>query len=121
VLEVGDRTARVLLITDAESVVPVRRTRGNVAGFAQGQSNGTLIVRLIEMGINPLKKGDVFVTSGSGGLYRPNVPVAVVENVTRDGAVARIISDPAATPFVTVEPVWQPSTELPPPPRQPGE
>ncbi len=112
VLETGRRTSRVLLITDGQSIVPVRRIKGNVAGFAQGQADGTLIVRLIEMGINPLKKGDLLVTSGSGGLYRPNVPVAMVENVTRDGAVARIISDPAATDFVMVEPVWQPMTEL---------
>lgn len=112
VLEVGKRSARVLLITDGESVVPVRRVKGDIAGFAQGQADGTLIVRLIEMGINPLKKGDVLVTSGSGGLYRPNVPVAVVRNVTRDGAVARIVSDPAASDFVVVEPIWQPITEL---------
>ena len=114
VLETGRRTARVLLITDGQSIVPVRRIKGNVAGFAQGQADGTLIVRLIEMGINPLEKGDLLVTSGSGGLYRPNVPVAIVENVTRDGAVARIISDPAATDFVMIEPVWQPMTELQP-------
>ncbi|AKM10084.1 rod shape-determining protein MreC [Croceicoccus naphthovorans] len=112
VLEVGNRTARVLLITDGESVVPVRRVKGDIAGFAQGQADGTLIIRLIDLGINPLKKGDVFVTSGSGGLYRPNVPVAVVRSVTRDGAVARIVSDPAASEFVLVEPIWQPITEL---------
>lgn len=121
VLEVGSRTARVLLITDGESVVPVRRIKGNVTGFAQGQADGTLIIRLIEMGINPLKAGDVLVTSGSGGLYRPNVPVAIVRNVTRDGAVARIISDPAASEFVVVEPIWQPITELRDPPARTGE
>ncbi|MDT0576610.1 rod shape-determining protein MreC [Croceicoccus sp. F390] len=120
VLEVGTNTARVLLVTDAQSIVPVRRANGNVAGFAQGQSDGTLVVRLIEMGINPLRAGDVLVTSGSGGLYRPNVPVAVVRNVTRDGAVARILSDPAASDFVTVEPIWLPITDLPPPPPEPG-
>ncbi|GGD75411.1 rod shape-determining protein MreC [Croceicoccus mobilis] len=112
VLETGRRTARILLVTDGQSMVPVRRIKGNVTGFAQGQADGTLIVRLIEMGINPLEKGDLLVTSGSGGLYRPNVPVAIVENLTRDGAVARIISDPAATDFVMVEPIWQPMTEL---------
>ncbi|RVQ69192.1 rod shape-determining protein MreC [Croceicoccus ponticola] len=112
VLEVGNRTARVLLITDGESVVPVRRVKGDIAGFAQGQADGTLIIRLIDLGINPLRKGDVLVTSGSGGLYRPNVPVAIVANITRDGAVARIVSDPAASEFVVVEPIWQPITEL---------
>ena len=112
VLEVGNRTARVLLITDGQSVVPVRRVKGDVAGFAQGQADGTVIVRLIDLGINPLKQGDVFVTSGSGGLYRPNVPVAIVRNITRDGAVARIVSDPAASEFVVVEPIWQPISDL---------
>lgn len=121
VLEVGQRTARILLITDGESVVPVRRVNGDIAGFAQGQSDGTLVIRLIDLGINPLKKGDVFVTSGSGGLYRPNVPVAIVANVTRDGAVARIVSDPAASEFVVVEPIWQPLTELRDPARPAAE
>jgi len=112
VLEAGNRTARVLLITDGASVVPVRRVKGDIAGFAQGQSDGTLVIRLIDLGINPLKKGDVLVTSGSGGLYRPNVPVATIANVTRDGGIARIISDPAASEFVVIEPIWQPITEL---------
>lgn len=120
VLEVGQRTSRILLITDGESVVPVRRMRGDIAGFAQGQSDGTLVIRLIDLGINPLRKGDVLVTSGSGGLYRPNVPVAIVRDVTRDGAVARIVSDPAASEFVVVEPIWQPITELRAPPPAPA-
>ena len=111
VLEVGQKTARVLLVTDGESIVPVRRVKGNIAGFAQGQSDGTVRIRLIEIGINPLEPGDVLVTSGSGGLYRPGVPVALVQEILKDGAIARIISDPAATEFVAVEPVWQPIVE----------
>jgi rod shape-determining protein MreC len=81
-------------------------------------------VKLINMGINPLKIGDVFVTSGSGGLYRPNIPVAVVETLTRDGAIARIVSDPAAADFVIVDPVFVPlpePTTAPERPVVPGE
>jgi rod shape-determining protein MreC len=103
VLEVGNSTARVLLVTDTESVVPVRRTTDGVPAFAQGRADGTLQIRLINLGINPLKPHDVFVTSGSGGLYRPNTPVAMVVKVTRDGAIARMLSDPAASEFVMVE------------------
>jgi len=51
----------------------------------------------------------VFVTSGAGGLYRPGIAVAIVTRLTDDGAVARIISNPAATDFVAVEPLWQPN------------
>ena len=106
VLEVAPSTSRLLLVTDTESVVPVRRSKDDVAGFAQGRGDGTIQVRLINLGINPLKKGDIFVTSGSGGLYRPGIPVAMVTQVTSDGAIARLLSDPGSTDYVVVDPVW---------------
>ena len=112
VLEVGPNTARVLLITDADNVVPVRRARDGVAAFSEGRGDGRLRLRLINLGVNPLKRGDVFVTSGSGGIYRPGIPVAQVEELLADGAIARIVSDPAASEFVIVDPVFQ---ELPDP------
>jgi len=111
VLEVSPNTARVLLITDSENVVPVRSARGDVPAFVQGNSDGRLVIRLINLGVNPIRKGDVFVTSGSGGLYPPGVPVAVVAEVTHDGAIGHIVSDPSAAEFVIVEPVFQPAAE----------
>jgi len=107
ILETGRHSARVMLLTDSESMVPVRRASDDVVAFAEGRPDGSLRLRLINLGLNPLEKGDVFVTSGAGGLFRPNVPVAVVEEVTRDGAIARLLSNPAATDFVSIEPVWQ--------------
>lgn len=106
VLEVGNSSARVLLITDTESVVPVRRARDGIPAFATGRADGTLQLRLITLGINPLKQGDAFVTSGSGGLYWPGTAIAVVTEVTRDGAIARPLSDPGSTEFVEVQPLW---------------
>jgi rod shape-determining protein MreC len=111
VLEVGRGTSRVLLVTDTESVVPARRASDGIPAFAQGRGDGRLQLRLISLGINPLKKGDVFVTSGSGGLYRPGIALAVVTEVTRDGAIAGVLSDPAATEFVEVERMWAPQPE----------
>lgn len=108
VLEVGPDTARVLLVTDGENVVPVRRATDGIAAFSTGRADGRLVLKLLNMGINPLKPGDVFVTSGAGGLYEPNVPVAIVETLTRDGAVARLVEDPATAEFVIVAPVFQP-------------
>ena len=108
VLESARHSSRVLLITDSESVLPVRRAGDNTVAFAEGRGDGLINIRLINLGINPLKRGDVFVTSGAGGLYRPGIAVAIVTRLTDDGAVARIISNPAATDFVAVEPLWQP-------------
>lgn len=114
VLEVAGSTSRVLLITDAESLVPVRRSTDGVPGFAQGNGDGTLRIRLINLGINPLRKGDVMVTSGSGGLYRPGTPIAVVTEILRDGAIARVLSNPSDTDYVMVEKVWSPPPPAPP-------
>lgn len=108
VLETGRTSSRVLLLSDGESMVPVRRAKDNVIAFAEGRSDGTVRLRLVNLGINPLKKGDVFVTSGAGGLYRPGIAVAVADEITRDGAIARLLSNPAATDYVMIEPMWQP-------------
>jgi rod shape-determining protein MreC len=108
VLEAGANSSRVLLLTDPESMVPVRRAKDDVVAFAEGRADGTLRLRLINLGINPIKPGDVFVTSGAGGLFRPNIAVAVAEVITKDGAIARVLSNPAATDYVAVEPVWKP-------------
>ncbi|MDP3905948.1 rod shape-determining protein MreC [Novosphingobium sp.] len=119
VLEVGRSSARVLLITDTESVVPVRRASDGIPAFATGRADGSLQLRLINIGINPLKPGDAVVTSGSGGLYWPGTAVAVITELTRDGAIARPLSDPGSTEFVEVQPLWtQPalSADLPAPP-----
>jgi len=112
-LDVGASSARVLLITDSESLVPVRRARDGVPAFAQGAGDGTIRIRLINLGINPLRKGDVMVTSGSGGLYRPGTPMAVITEIVRDGAIARVLANPSDTDFALVERVWAP--EAPPP------
>lgn len=109
VIETGPGTARVLLVTDPENVVPVRRARDGLPAFVEGKSDGRIAIRLLNMGINPLRRGDVFVTSGSGGLYPPGIPVAVVTEVLHDGGVGHLASDPADADFVVVLPVFQPA------------
>jgi rod shape-determining protein MreC len=111
VLEAGDSSARVLLLTDGASMVPVRRAQDDVVAFAEGRADGSLRLRLINLGINPIKKGDVFVTSGAGGIYRPGIAVAQVETVTRDGAIARPLGNPAVAVYVAIEPAWAPEAE----------
>jgi len=108
VLEVARASSRVLLLTDSESVLPVRRAADNTAAFAEGRGDGFLRVRLINLGLNPLKEGDVLVTSGAGGYYRPGVAVAIISELTPDGGLARLISDPSSTDFVSVEPIYEP-------------
>ena len=107
VLEAGRSSARVLLLTDSESVLPVRRAKDNVIAFAEGRGDGLLRIRLVNLGVNPLKVGDLMVTSGAGGYYRPDVAVAVITKLTPDGGIGQLVAEPAATNYVSVMPVYE--------------
>lgn len=107
VLETGRYSSRVLLLTDSESVLPVRRAKDNVIAFAEGRGDGLLRIRLVNLGVNPLKVGDMMVTSGAGGYYRPGVAVAIIAKITPDGGIARLVAEPAATNFVSVLPIHE--------------
>ena len=108
ILETGSLSSRVLLLTDSESVLPVRRAGDETVAFAEGRGDSLLRIKLINLGINPLKVGDMFVTSGAGGYYPPGIAVAIVTELNDDGALARIVSDPAATDYVSVEQIFEP-------------
>ncbi len=64
------------------------------------------------MGINNFKRGDIFVTSGTGGLYQPNIPVAIVVATQSDGAVARPLAHPARVSAVLVERAFRDSDDV---------
>jgi rod shape-determining protein MreC len=113
VVETGRTSARLLLVTDTDSSIPVRRASDGIQAYANGLGNGTVQIRLSFTGNNPLKTGDAIVTSGSGGIYRPGEAVAVVVSLTTDGAIARPLSDPGQTEFVAVEPLFDDAPKLP--------
>ena len=102
IVEVGPSTARVLLVTDAENLVPVMRASDGLPAFATGLANGMVAIKPINLGESPFKRGDIIVTSGNGGLYPPNIPFAKVLKKTSEGALARPLADPANTPYAIV-------------------
>ena len=110
ILETGPNTARILLISDGNSITPVKRTDDTLAAFATGRGDETVDVKAINLGVNPFKIGDVFVTSGNGGLYTPNIPVAKVIKMTADGAIAQILADPSSVDYVIVQNIYQPDS-----------
>ncbi len=73
--------------------------------------------RPVEVGRNPFRRGDIVVTSGTGGLYAPGVPVARVVRLDDDGAIALPLADPADVSFAIVEQPYEvtalPSAEEP--------
>ena len=109
IVDTGALASRVLLVSDRASIVPARLLRSGIAVIAQGRGDGTIDVRPLEVGRNPFKRGDIIVTSGTGGLYPPLVPVARIVKLDDDGAVARPLADPSDTSFAIVEPPFEPA------------
>ncbi|SOB87070.1 rod shape-determining protein MreC [Sphingomonas guangdongensis] len=109
VIETGFNSARVLLLIDAESIVPVRRTRDNLPAIASGRGDGQLDIRSAGSANAPFQRGDTFVTSGTGGLYPPNIPVARVTQSARDAAPGRMLADPDSLDFALVQRPFRPA------------
>ena len=100
----------MLLLGDTDSVVPVRRTSDGLPAVAAGRADGQIDIRVVSGTGLRLRAGDLFVTSGTGGLYAPGIPVA---RLTAGG-----IDSVAAWPFATAETLDVASVErafLPPP------
>ena len=109
VIDAGKLASRVLLISDRSNIVPARMLRGGQPVISQGRGDGTVDLRPLEVGRNPFKRGDIVVTSGTGGLYPPLVPIARVVKLDDDGAVAMPLADPSTTSFAIVEQPFEPA------------
>jgi len=109
IIDAGSLASRVLLVSDRANIVPARLLRNGIPVIAQGRGDGTIDVRPLEVGRNPFKRGDIIITSGTGGLYPPLVPIGRVVKLDDDGAVALPLADPANTSFAIVEPAFEPT------------
>ncbi len=83
VIHAGHWTSRVLLITDVNSRVPVRLERSGDLAIAEGQNESFLRLRFLQRDAD-VKIGDRVLTSGHGGVYPPDVPIARVSNIEAD-------------------------------------
>ena len=82
--EVGSRAARVLLITDLNSRIPVRIEGSHTSAVLAGDNSERprLLYVAAQEGV---KIGDRVVTSGEGGVFPPDLPVGVVSAVGGGG------------------------------------
>lgn len=83
VVQVGRRSARVLLITDLNSRVPVvvgdRRLHAILSG-----TNGDRPVLRYFVGDDTVADGDFVMTSGQGGMFPPGLPIGTVARASAE-------------------------------------
>jgi rod shape-determining protein MreC len=87
VSEVGSRAARILLITDLNSRVPVIAEGSRQRAVLAGDNSEHPSLRYLEAGA-AVRIGDRIVTSGQGGVFPPGLPVGVV--AVFNGELARV-------------------------------
>ncbi|MET3722135.1 rod shape-determining protein MreC [Sphingomonas trueperi] len=114
VVEAGPNASRVLLITDPDSTIPVRRASDGLPAIVTGKGDGTLDVRAANAAANPFRPGDLLVTSGTGGVFPPNIPLGKVSAIGRDSSVVTPASNPDMADFVMVLRVFLPEPAPPP-------
>lgn len=81
VLEVFKNTARILLITDYASRIPVKVLEADVRGIVRGTNSYNLELVFTEDEEIKIKEGMVIVTTGVDGLFPQGLPVGVIRNV----------------------------------------
>lgn len=92
VAAVGDHSARVILVTDIASRVPIVVARSGVDAIAAGDNGDLLRLALLPRGAD-VRDGDLVVTSGAGGVMPKGLRVGVVKRVGRELRVAPVAAD----------------------------
>lgn len=107
VTDVGQGASRMMLLTDADSRVPVKVLRTGWTGLAVG-TGGTLLDFQFDIasGTDRIRVGDRLVTSGDGGLYPPGLPVGVIIDADTNPPRARPMANPTGLGAVMVEAPW---------------
>lgn len=108
IVEVSPNTARVLLILDPESIVPVRRVRDGLPAIAAGRGDGLIEIHSAGAAQVLFEPGDAFVTSGTGGIFPPNIAVARVRSRSRDTAEAVVFASPDMLDYAVVQQIYFP-------------
>lgn len=99
VISVGEKSSRVLLVTDVTHAIPVQVLRNDVRAIASGTGHNDELVLDNLPRSTDIVKGDILVTSGLGRRFPEGYPVAVVESVANDtkSHFARVVARPLAS------------------------
>ena len=95
IVHVGLMSSTAMLITDASHAIPLQINRNGLRAIAYGSGKiDQLNLRYLPHNVD-IKVGDLLITSGLGGTFPANFPVAIISKVER----------PAGEPFADIEAV----------------
>jgi rod shape-determining protein MreC len=97
----GPWSAEVILVTDPEDAIPVQVTRNSLRTIALGSGNDGEVVLPYLASNADIKRGDLLVTSGLGGVFPAGFPVGRVIGVRRESS--QLPAQVRAAPVADVE------------------
>ena len=81
IVEVNYSTSRVLLVSDLNSKIPVGIEPGNIQSILSGTGKQNGKIEYLETDIS-IKDKSIVYTSGSGGLFKPGIPIGTYHKET---------------------------------------
>ena len=107
VIEVNFKTARVLLLPDLNSNVPVTIAPQNIQAIITGKGDGYGIIKYIKNGyLEELTENNMVYTSGTGAIFRSGIPVGklkIFKNETTTELNVEFYSDFSQLKYVFAE------------------
>ena len=76
IVEVNYSTSRALLVSDLNSKIPVGIEPGNIQSILSGTGKQNGKIEYLESDVS-IDNGSIVYTSGSGGLFKPGIPVGI--------------------------------------------
>ncbi len=98
---VGERSARVILLSDGSSRVPATIQPSGQRALVTGDNGPAPVLDFLDQR-DEIKTGDRVVTSGDGGLYPPDLLIGQVVATTEGRLRVRLASDDQRLSFVRV-------------------
>jgi rod shape-determining protein MreC len=110
ITELGNRSARLLLLTDLNSRIPVTVEGAGIRAILAGDNTNE--PRLLHVG-DPaeLSAGDRIVTSGHGGVFPPGLPVGVIATVSEGEVRVQTFLDQDSLEYVRIVRYETPAAE----------
>ncbi len=93
--------SRMLLLTDVESRTPILVDRTNARAILTGDGGGYPLLEYVR-GREPVKDGDMILTSGDGGVFPRGLPVGVAVRDLKGAWRVRMYADAAPIDYVRI-------------------
>ena len=103
IVEVNYMTSRVLLLSDLNSKIPIIIEPGSIQSILSGTGKNHGVLQYLKENY-PIENKSIVYTSGSGGLFKPGIPIGVLNSLEiEDKSIINFFSNFSQLEFVEIQ------------------